>query len=65
MKKALVIGATMTGIALLLLVRSHAQQRVGQISVGGTPRITAADAARLFKVHPATVSRLLARAYAK
>jgi DNA invertase Pin-like site-specific DNA recombinase len=26
---------------------------------------TAADAARLFKVHPATVSRLLARAYAK
>ena len=46
MKKALVIGATMTGIALLLLVRSHAQQRVGQISVGGTPRITAADAAR-------------------
>jgi DNA invertase Pin-like site-specific DNA recombinase len=28
-------------------------------------RKTAADAARLFKVHPATVSRLLARAYAK
>jgi DNA invertase Pin-like site-specific DNA recombinase len=26
---------------------------------------TAADAARLFKIHPATVSRLLARAYAK
>jgi DNA invertase Pin-like site-specific DNA recombinase len=26
---------------------------------------TAADAARVFKVHPATVSRLLARAYAK
>ena len=26
---------------------------------------TAADAARLFKVHPATVSRLLARSYAK
>jgi DNA invertase Pin-like site-specific DNA recombinase len=26
---------------------------------------TAADAALLFKVHPATVSRLLARAYAK
>ena len=26
---------------------------------------TAADAARLFKVHPATVSRLLGRAYAK
>jgi DNA invertase Pin-like site-specific DNA recombinase len=26
---------------------------------------TAADAARLFKVHPATVSRRLARAYAK
>src|SRR5205809_1157584 len=26
---------------------------------------TAADAARLFKVHPATVSRLLARAYVK
>jgi DNA invertase Pin-like site-specific DNA recombinase len=26
---------------------------------------SAADAARLFKVHPATVSRLLARAYAK
>jgi len=26
---------------------------------------TAADAARLFKVHPATVSRLMARAYAK
>ena len=25
---------------------------------------TAADAARLFKIHPATVSRLLARAYA-
>ena len=28
-------------------------------------RKTAADAARLFKVHPATVSRLLARTYAK
>src|ERR1035438_1703438 len=28
-------------------------------------RKTAADAARLFKVHPATVSRLLAQAYAK
>ena len=28
-------------------------------------RKTAADAARLFKVHPATVSRLLTRAYAK
>lgn len=28
-------------------------------------RKTAADAARLFKVHPATVSRLLVRAYAK
>jgi DNA invertase Pin-like site-specific DNA recombinase len=28
-------------------------------------RKTAADAARLFKIHPATVSRLLARAYAK
>ena len=28
-------------------------------------RKTAADAARLFKVHPATVSRLLARAYAR
>ena len=28
-------------------------------------RKTAADVARLFKVHPATVSRLLARAYAK
>src|SRR6478672_3031052 len=28
-------------------------------------RKTAADAARLFKVHPATVSRLLARAYVK
>ncbi|HYP13729.1 MAG TPA: recombinase family protein [Bryobacteraceae bacterium] len=28
-------------------------------------RKTAADAARLFKVHPATVSRLLARDYAK
>src|SRR5215831_14801849 len=28
-------------------------------------RKTAADAARLFKVHPATVSRLMARAYAK
>ena len=28
-------------------------------------RKTAADAARLFKVHPATISRLLARAYAK
>ena len=26
---------------------------------------TATDAARLFKIHPATVSRLLARAYAK
>jgi len=26
---------------------------------------TAADAARLFKIHPATVSWLLARAYAK
>ena len=26
---------------------------------------TAADAARLFKVHPATVSRLLTRAHAK
>ncbi len=32
------------------------------ISRGGK---TAADAARLFKIHPATVSRLLARAYAK
>jgi DNA-binding CsgD family transcriptional regulator len=28
-------------------------------------RKTAADAARLFKIHPATVSRLLAQAYAK
>src|SRR5437899_4592848 len=28
-------------------------------------RKTAADAARLFKVHPATVSRLLTKAYAK
>ena len=28
-------------------------------------RKTAADAARLFKIHPATVSRLLARGYAK
>src|SRR5881394_2723795 len=28
-------------------------------------RKTAADAARLFRIHPATVSRLLARAYAK
>ena len=28
-------------------------------------RKTAADAARLFKVHPATVSRLLTRTYAK
>lgn len=28
-------------------------------------RETAADAARLFQIHPATVSRLLARAYAK
>jgi len=28
-------------------------------------RKTAADAAHLFKVHPATVSRLLARAYAR
>ncbi len=32
------------------------------VSKGGK---TAADAARLFKIHPATVSRLLARAYAK
>jgi DNA invertase Pin-like site-specific DNA recombinase len=28
-------------------------------------RKTAADAARLFKVHPATISRLLVRPYAK
>jgi DNA invertase Pin-like site-specific DNA recombinase len=32
------------------------------VSKGGK---TAADAARLFKIHPATVSRLLARDYAK
>jgi hypothetical protein len=32
------------------------------VSKGGK---TAADAARLFKVHPATVSRLLAKSYAK
>jgi DNA-binding CsgD family transcriptional regulator len=32
------------------------------VSKGGK---TAADAARLFKIHPATVSRPLARAYAK
>jgi DNA invertase Pin-like site-specific DNA recombinase len=32
------------------------------VSKGGK---TAADSARLFKVHPATVSRLLTRAYAK
>ena len=35
------------------------QAEIGKMVSGG--RKTAADAARLFKVHPATVSRLLAR----
>src|SRR5713226_8551260 len=42
-----------------------AQQRAEIRKMVSKGRKTAADAARLFKVHPATVSRLLARAYAK
>jgi DNA invertase Pin-like site-specific DNA recombinase len=42
-----------------------AQQQLEIRKMVSKGRKTAADAARLFKVHPATVSRLLARAYAK
>ena len=46
MRKLLVLAATITGLALSLFVQSQAQDRVRQINVGGTPRISAADAAR-------------------
>ncbi len=41
------------------------QQQIEIRKMVSKGRKTAADAARLFKVHPATVSRLLARHYAK
>ena len=46
MRKLLGMAATITGLALVFLVQSQAQNRVRQINVGGTPRISAADAAR-------------------
>ena len=46
MRKLLVLAAMITGLALSLPVQPQAQDRVRQINVGGTPRISAADAAR-------------------
>ena len=39
MKKFLVISATILGLALTLLVRSHAQERVRSVPSGGTPLV--------------------------
>ena len=46
MRRVLVVSIAVAGLALTLLAHVQAQGRVGQISVGGTPRISDADAAR-------------------
>jgi hypothetical protein len=46
MRKFLVVSVAVAGLTLSLLVQLQAQDRVRSVSVGGTPRISAADAAR-------------------
>lgn len=49
MRKCVLVSIVIAGLAVTLLTQLEAQGRqggVGQISVGGTPRISAADAAR-------------------
>lgn len=45
MRKVLVIAITLAGLTLTFLVQSHAQERVGQVQVGGSPTVSDAEAA--------------------
>jgi hypothetical protein len=46
MRKLLLVSLAIAGVAASLLVPLQAQERVRSVSVGGTPRISAADAKR-------------------
>ena len=45
MRQLLVVSIAVAALAVTLLVHVQAQGRVSQISVGGTPRVSDADAA--------------------